>query len=356
MKRETLITLSFFIVLGSILRIWQFWYQCVWIEEQYTLKLASLPVIQIIQQSITSDFNSPLYYLIVKIGVVLQMAPVLSLRIPALIFGILLIPAMYLLGRTYQNELTGVFCSGLTSILYPFVYYSQYGRSYSIAMLGFALLLTAWLVARRGGNSFPFWVGVGLIGWTHLFMLIPAFLLALDILCRNGVSVNNFHQIAIAGLLSSPLLVSMVSVLKDRATSHGINYGYTPFENALMMPGELYGVLFMVIGSLILVSVVAWANREVMTMICVAAITVMMLLLASVFTPVFPRYGFAAAILGIVIASGIVKKGPEYIEGIGGYVDPAGITYGIALCMILLLFAQYSDFVHLWGSQIYTCL
>jgi len=88
-------------------------------EEEYTLNIVKLPIMGIITNF---DYTPPVYNLLAHFSYLLFNGYDVAIRYPAVLCGILLIPAMYYLGKEYHSELVGLYCAGITAILVPMIY------------------------------------------------------------------------------------------------------------------------------------------------------------------------------------------------------------------------------------------
>jgi hypothetical protein len=97
-----------------------------------------------------------------------------SLRLPALIFGVATIPALYLFAREFVGRSEALLACLLLAVSYHHVWFSQNARGYSAA--AFFTLLCSWLLLRglrRGKGSDFAWYGLAaaLSAYTHLTMV-----------------------------------------------------------------------------------------------------------------------------------------------------------------------------------------
>lgn len=367
MKSSSRNALIFFIVLGTILRLWQLGFQNIWLEEAYTLGVASLPnPMDIIQYSMTDDFNPPTYYLLAHYSLVLfgWLGDAIAIRIPAFIAGVLLIPAMYLLGREYKDELTGVFCSGLVSILFPFVYYSQYARPYSLSFLVFAITLVFFIrIYRRSDslNEHAFWILAGVNVWMHLFSIIPVGILAAILLVQRPRARVAYALLPAAICL--PIGQMFLQVSDARTIANG-DYGYGPLMMAILTPGEFFGVLFVVIWVLIMAHLFLHREKDLLKwgLFATAILTIIVGIWLSQFTPFFPRYYMTVALILVLMAGAALSWLTMWIEGIGSAIIPKCDRYDrpevswqmLAVILILILFIlQYQDFLTYYTIQKY---
>jgi len=349
MKTSSRNALIFFIVIGVILRLWQLGFQNIWLEEAYTLGVASLPnPMDIIQYSMTVDYNPPTYYLLAHYSLILfgWLGDAVAIRIPAFIAGVLLIPAMYLLGREYKDELTGVFCSGLVSILFPFVYYSQYARPYSLSFLVFAITLIFFIRVYRKSDSLnehAFWILAGVNVWMHLFSIIPVGILAAILLVQRPRARAAYALLPAAICL--PIGQMFLQVSDARTIANG-DYGYGPLMMAILTPGEFFGVLFVIIGVLVVLYLLFEGNSLEWKMFLVVAGTIIIGVWLSQFTPFFPRYYMTVAAILILMTGSAMAKMSEF----GNFPSPEAAAMVV---FVGFLFLQNGDFITYYTVQKY---
>jgi 4-amino-4-deoxy-L-arabinose transferase-like glycosyltransferase len=349
MKTSSRNALIFFIVLGTILRLWQLGFQNIWLEESYTLGVASLASpADIINYVVASEYNPPTYYLLAHYSLALfgWLGDAVAIRIPAFIAGVLLVPAMYLLGREYKDELAGVFCSGLVSILFPFVYYSQYARPYSLSFLVFAITLVFFIRIYRKSTTLDehaFWILAGVNVWMHMFSIIPVGILALILLVQRPRARVAYALLPAAICL--PIGQMFFQVSDARTIANG-DYGYGPLMMVLMTPGEFFGVLFVVIG--VLVIIYLWMKRDFLDigLMVVVLWTITAGIWLSQFTPFFPRYYMTVALILVLMAGVAMTKMSEMIA----FPSPEAAAMVIFTGFLLL---QHGDFLTYYTIQKY---
>lgn len=122
-----------------------------WTDEGLTPERSGYPITQIlrndilIQGVVTKDTHPPLYYLILHLTRSLFGLSDFAFRYPSVLFGVLLIPLLYQLGRRVGNRTVGFIAALLATVNPLHVYYSQEARMYSLL----ALLVT--------GMSYVLW-------------------------------------------------------------------------------------------------------------------------------------------------------------------------------------------------------
>jgi hypothetical protein len=262
--------------------------------------------VDLVFKSFASDFNPPVYYIFANLSLLLTNGLDISIRYPSVVCGILLIPVMYWLGATYKNEVAGIYCAGLTTIILPFIYYAQFGRAYSMSLLFFALALIYYIKVKNENartNRIVFWALAVINVWIHLFAAIPIGLMCLDLLfdrkhwpCGIG-----------AGICSLPLLGMLVNVLSTR-THQAFNYGASIIQMVVLTPMEFFNTIFLNV--FVLAGVGMWydTNPIKKNLIVITTITLIVGVVGSAFTPFFPRYYMTVALIILLMSVvGIVE-------------------------------------------------
>ena len=100
----------------------------------------------------------------------------LLLRLPAFISGCLLIPSVWLLGKTFYNRLIGLLAAGFTAFAPYLVYYSVNARGYEIMVLFSVLAVGLAVYSKRKNNIFSWFLLIlfsGLSFYTLPISLYP---------------------------------------------------------------------------------------------------------------------------------------------------------------------------------------
>jgi hypothetical protein len=115
-------------------------------DEGWTIAYASLSWSQLLQVA-ANEWHPPLYYLLMKLWLVLGPSPLVA-RYFSVLLGVLLVPAAYQAGRLWDGgrARTGVFAAVLCAWAPLLVYYGQVARMYTLATLW--VLVAAVLVLR----------------------------------------------------------------------------------------------------------------------------------------------------------------------------------------------------------------
>ncbi|WP_374687986.1 glycosyltransferase family 39 protein [Promineifilum sp.] len=239
-----LLILLALVLLGYALRVYNLDAFSFWTDEGLTPARSGYPVAQIlrneivIQGVVTKDTHPPLYYLIIHVTRQLFGLSDFAFRYPSVLFGVLLIPLLYQLGRRMGGQTLGLLVALLAAVNPLQVYYSQEARMYTLL----ALLVTA--------MSYVLWRALGeeaeepdakmrLARWLLLYGLLAglafythytaAFLIAAQalfwgwLLWRRGMRRLILGALVVAALAAIPLLPYTVPRLLGGAEA---NYSY----------------------------------------------------------------------------------------------------------------------------------
>jgi uncharacterized membrane protein len=103
----------------------------------------------------TSDVHPPLYFTFLWGSIRLFGHGEMAVRAPSILFGVLLIPLVYLLGTEAYDRRTGALASIIVAVAPFTVWYSQEARMYSQLMVFSVLALWSQLRVLRRGGWFP---------------------------------------------------------------------------------------------------------------------------------------------------------------------------------------------------------
>ena len=268
----------------------------------------------------TFDYTPPIYNLLAHFSYLLFGCYDIAIRYPSVVAGILLIPAAYWLGSTYYNELTGLYLSFFTLVILPFEYYSQYGRAYILSVLFFTLLLIYYIKVKRYGSKrdeFIFWGLVALNVWIHLFTIIPIAVLCLDILLYR----KNWYAAIVSVVLCSLPVSILLKVLSDR-NGAGFAYGASPLQLIVLIPLEFFNTVFLNVIVLFVVGIWLCKDKLRIPLAICTIITLVAGVVASIYTPIFPRYLMSVSLIFLLFAAvGCVKLTEIVNKKVGKNLD-----------------------------------
>jgi len=147
--------------------------QGLWIDEFATLfRYVRAPAAQIIQDTGAMN-NHILYSLIAHYAVSWLGESAWALRLPAVVFGVAAIPALYQLGRQVAGREEAFLAALFMTLNYQFVWYSQNARGYTGLLFG-AVLASILFIRLLASNKPSAWLILGygvvaaLSAWIHL--------------------------------------------------------------------------------------------------------------------------------------------------------------------------------------------
>ena len=299
MKRSPLLYLFLITLFGAIARIWFFWTDGLHVDEYFTIELLRHDLWYVVQYAMTDDCNPPLFYILDWFSVQVFGMNAFAQRLPSIIAGILLIPAVYCLGKEYRGETLGLLSALAVSTLGPMWYYSQFGRAYMLECLLFTIFCIYYIRLMRGDHRTYHWIGLvitaTLLAYTHLFSIVP---LTLLIVCLFVVSPRKTLLWSSAILvLTAPLLLLFNAILlwrtvpRDVATQSWNWYGATVPQLVVFAPLEFFSYTF--VFWIPMVCYATWIYRRMKEVWVIPAsfiLSFLVLLTLANTTPVFIRY------------------------------------------------------------------
>ncbi len=171
------ILLAVILAVAAALRIYGL-NSCLWYDEVATLIEFVRPPIHRLLTSYTDQNNHPLFSLLAHFSVQEFGESAWALRLPALLFGLASIWALFLLGRAVTDKWEAIFSTILMGVSYHHVWFSQNGRGYT-GLLFWGLVSTWLFIKGSQKNKLSIWIAyaasVALGLYTHMTM---AFILA----------------------------------------------------------------------------------------------------------------------------------------------------------------------------------
>jgi hypothetical protein len=177
-------------ILGAVLRVIEL-NSGLWLDEiMFLLNTVRHPLAEIVTV-FPGDTQHPLYSILARLSIDLFGEHPWSLRLPAMIFGTLSIPAIYMLGFAVSTQAEALIAAALLSVSYHHVWFSQNARGYTTlafwALLSTMFLLKGMRTGRRG--SYVLYAVAASLGvYTHLTM---TFLVASHvIICAANAAID----------------------------------------------------------------------------------------------------------------------------------------------------------------------
>ncbi|MFH0912662.1 MAG: glycosyltransferase family 39 protein [Candidatus Omnitrophota bacterium] len=143
----------FIIFIAVILRLYHLGNQSLWLDEAYSVMMSKNVVMLWAEQ--IKDPMPPLYYSMLHYWILIWGGSEFSLRLLSALFGILLIPLVFITGATIFDRKTGIYAALFAAISPIHIYYSQEARAYTLlAFLSLASSFMLYLSIEKNRNIF----------------------------------------------------------------------------------------------------------------------------------------------------------------------------------------------------------
>jgi 4-amino-4-deoxy-L-arabinose transferase-like glycosyltransferase len=303
-----------------------------WLDEATSVHQAHLGLAELIQNLAQTDRHPPLHAVTLWATIRTIGDSDFAVRVPSIIAGTLVVPALYALGRELYDRRTGVAAAVLGTVAPLLVWYSQEARGYAFVTL-FAVLavLGCARVLRRGGplDWALYTVAASLLIWSHWFagllVLCTQAFLVVALFRRRGAERRRLLRgwLASAAVIAVQLIpLGMLAAAQLQATGSTGGYAgatdggsgvsfYTVTSNVAWLiggfhPDRVSVVLSAVWPLAMLVSLLVLgvrAGRSTLLLgVCTVGPIVGLLVLGAVNPGVFEvRYFLAAAPLGVLL-------------------------------------------------------
>lgn len=161
------------LLVGAGLRLLRLAHESLWMDEWLTIAATRLPIAELVSNRLQSG-HAPGYFLLMKGWFAVVGESDLTLRLPSVLWGVLVIAVLYRLGRRMYGPAVGLTAAGLLAVSAIHIEYAQEGRMYTLVVLLALLAVEAahQIVASngvRGWSSFTLWLLVGL--YTHHYVV-----------------------------------------------------------------------------------------------------------------------------------------------------------------------------------------
>jgi uncharacterized membrane protein len=147
----------------------------IWLDEAISIRQANLSFHDMFENLQFADRHPPLHHVALWLTVRLFGDGELAVRLPSLIAGTLVIPALYLLGRELYDRRTGLIAALLGAASPILIWYAQEARMYAfVTLFGVLALWTQLRVIRNpsAGNWAGYIVATAGLLWSHYFGLL----------------------------------------------------------------------------------------------------------------------------------------------------------------------------------------
>lgn len=370
-KRFVPITLVALLVAATILRIYRL-NSGLWFDEIVTyVKYARLPYLTIVT-TFDSENQHFLYSILAHTSLLIFGDSNWALRLPAVIFGVGSIGALFLFGREIRNDTEALLASALLTFSYQHIWFSQNARGYSGLL--FWGLLSSWLFTLGlRDNKSKTWLFFGISAalgvYTHLTMIFLIFGQLVIYVFTVILKQREYHPIrwrglwvgfGIAGililLLLSPVYTQILHTVGGSETSVVSSWKnplWTAYQILLGLEITFSGLIF-AIGALILfgAGILSYARSRpiILGLLFIPSIVGALVVIAEGHH-LWPRFFFFEIGFGaLVIVRGVIYVGQmiakfwsslsnkyKFIPLVKGQVD-----LGIIFCVGMILVSAVS--------------
>jgi 4-amino-4-deoxy-L-arabinose transferase-like glycosyltransferase len=306
-KQWATISVIIITIFGLGFRLYQLTGPRLNLDEATTAWIANHTSAYIIKYSLSHDYNPPLYYLFAHwSSLLLGNYSTFSIRIPAVIFGTLAIPVTYLIGKEIKNETLGLLLATLISFLYPFYWYSQDARAYSLILFAYAGFTYFFVKIYKGDRNQKGIVGISFFAalclWSHFYSLLPIVLSGIILIEKDRISA--LYAIIYTGILLSPMAIFFnFDQFRMRTIADFGNPFWAKWNLiAIWLPNALFGLPWVLIIPLTVYSVYKYRDPLLQYLALIGTITAVELLPLSLITGISPRYALLISPLLILVA------------------------------------------------------
>ena len=336
-----------------------------WIDEIYSLTDSFRPSLATVLTEYPGDTQHPLYSVLANLSHAIFGESPWSIRLPAVVFGVASVPALYALGERVAGAREGLLAAALLALSYHHVWFSQNARGYT--MLAFwAILSSLWLYRGiREGGRLPFvlyGVAIGLGVYTHLTMVFTVAAQAMvavgwTLFGRGGDRVRGRPSGAVLGLavgvatgalLYAPVFLQVVDFFLNKPSQlEGVSTpSWALFETLrILLSGAAAWVGFL--GGAILFGAGAWSylRRDplALALFVLPGVVTLVGALAARGT-MYPRFYFAMIGFAFLIAvRGAFVVSGAAVRWVGGArVDQRSLGAGTLLAVLMVLVSAIS--------------
>ncbi|MGH9151252.1 MAG: glycosyltransferase family 39 protein, partial [Acidimicrobiales bacterium] len=143
-----------------------------WVDEAISVELARRPLGAMLDQMRSADVHPPLHAVVLWLTVRVAGFSELAVRLPSILAGTALVPALWLTGRSLYDRRTGLVAAALGAVAPLLVWYSQEARMYAFFMLFAVLAVWAQVAAVRRGRTvhwLAYAAATAALVWTQYF-------------------------------------------------------------------------------------------------------------------------------------------------------------------------------------------
>ena len=208
------------IVVGAALRFYGLNRQGFWYDEANSDLLVRHSLGEMLGLLPATESTPPLYYVLAWFWTRLFGTGEAGLRSLSALFGVVLIPVAYTLGKAAVTRRVGLVLAALVAFNPMLIWYSQEARSYALLTLlsAVALLALVWALRAPEPRAFALWaLASSLALTTHYYAILVVAPMALWLLVQHGRRLG--AQIAVAMVAACGTALVPLA-LRQNATGH----------------------------------------------------------------------------------------------------------------------------------------
>jgi uncharacterized membrane protein len=172
---RTALLLGFMTAIGAALRLHSLAVRSLWIDEAASVSFASLAWKPFLKVLWGYQGNMALYYFLLH-GWIRLGDSEFAVRSLSVLFGVLTIPALYLLAARLFDRPTGLLSAALLTVHSFHIHWSQETRAYSFLILLLVVTTYALVAALESNSKLSYWLAfsvlAGLCIYAHIFALL----------------------------------------------------------------------------------------------------------------------------------------------------------------------------------------
>jgi hypothetical protein len=258
----------------------------IWVDEAISVDQARMPVGDMLDDLRDTDNHPPLHHLLLWVSLRLLGDGELAVRLPSILAGTLLVPALFLAGRELFDRRAGLAAAAFGAIAPLLVWYSQEARMYVLVMLLGTLAVWAQMrVLNDGRARWWFLYGAFTVGmvYSNYFTLVPiaiqqlAFGLAAWRRAHRGEPVR---ELMLGYWLTWMAILAATAPLAPFAFaqfSHNADSGFSNAPSAGAAGTEGGGAVYAVISN---IAWAVWGYHADATMLGIAALWPLLMLVS----------------------------------------------------------------------------
>ena len=130
-------------VIGGLLRVFALGSNGMWLDETFSVWMASHSVAEMLQWIVRIDQHPPLYYLLLHYWIALNGDTPYDVRLFSVLFGAGTIPIIYLIGKRMSGVVMGLVAAVLLALSLFNIYFAQETRMYTLLTFNAAVAIYA---------------------------------------------------------------------------------------------------------------------------------------------------------------------------------------------------------------------